>query len=100
MIGDHLERRAVKIARAGGRGRRLDQGLEQIDIVIAVHALHHRRHALETHTGVYRRPGQRAQRAVRGAVVLHKDQVPDLDIAIAVLVRRARRPAFDLGPWS
>ena len=40
----------------------------------------------------------RVQLAVRGALVLHEHEVPDLDVAVAVLVRRAGRAAGDLGP--
>ena len=41
--------------------------------------------------------GSGVHRAVGRAVVLHEHEVPDLDVAVAVLVGRARRAAFDAG---
>ena len=67
--------------------------MEQIDVVVGVHALHHSADALQAHAGIDRRLGQRRHRAVCGTVVLHEDEVPHLDIAIAVFVGRAGRPA-------
>ena len=96
VIGDHAQG-----ARGEHRGprelaRRADQVLEQVDVVIGMHALHDRRDALEPHAGVHRGARQRPHAAVRGALVLHEDQIPDLDVAVAVLVRRARRAAGHL----
>ena len=59
---------------------------EQVDFVIAVHALHHGRDTLETHARIHGRLRQRRQRAVGRAVELHEHEVPDLDVAIAVFV--------------
>jgi hypothetical protein len=81
VIGDHPQRLGVEICRSGPSGR-LDQGLEQIDLVVAVHMLQHRRDALEAHTRVHRGLRQRRHLAAGVAVVLHEDEVPDLDIAI------------------
>ena len=44
---------------AGDRGGGLDQRLEQVDVVIAVHPLHDGRDALEAHAGIDRRLRQR-----------------------------------------
>ena len=81
--------------RPGSLRRGADQAREQVDVVVAVHALHDRGDALEPHAGVYRWLGQRCQRAVGAAVELHEHEVPDLDESVALLVWRARRPAGD-----
>src|SRR5580658_6128739 len=62
-----------------------------------MHSLHHRRDALESHAGVDRGLGERGELAVGAAVVLHENQVPDLDVAVAFLIRRAWRSAGDVG---
>jgi hypothetical protein len=58
--------------------------------------LQHRRDALEAHPGIDRGLGQRMHDAVLVAVELHEDVVPDLDVAVAVLVGRAGRAAGNL----
>ena len=78
--------------------RRLDQIAEQIDLVVRMHALQHRGDALQPHAGVDRGLGQRMHLAVLVAVELHEDQVPDLDVAVAVGVRACRRSAGDRRP--
>jgi hypothetical protein len=65
-----------------------------------VHVLQDRREALEPHARVDAGLRQRRERALRIAVELHEHEVPDLDVAVAVLAGRSRRPAFDSGPWS
>ena len=55
-------------------------GRKQVGVVVRVDARHHRRDALEAGAGVDRRLGQR-RRAGRGALELHEDEVPDLEIA-------------------
>ncbi len=95
MIGDDAMARLVV---AGGRGagrlaRGGDQRLEQVDIVIVVHALHDGGDALDAHAGVDRRPRQVGAAAIGMLFILHEHQVPDLDEPVAVLVRRSRRAA-------
>src|SRR5205807_9545485 len=51
--------------------------------------------ALETHAGIDRGLGQRIHVALLVAVVLHEDEVPDLDVAIAFRLRRAGWPPGD-----
>ena len=97
VVGDHAQRRGLAIRGARRPGRRDDQLPEKVDVVVAVHALHHGGDALEAHPGVDRGLRQRRHRAVGRAVVLHEHEVPDLDVSVAVLVRRARRAAFDAG---
>ncbi len=74
----------------------LDEDAEQVDGVIVVRALQHRGDALEPHAGVDRGPRQIDALAALELLVLHEDEIPDLDEAVAFRVRRARRPAGDL----
>ena len=76
-------------------GGRLDQVAEQVDFVVAVHVLQHGGEALEAHAGIDARLGQRRELPLRVAIELHEHQVPDLDVTVALGVRRARRPAGD-----
>jgi len=72
-----------------------DQRLEQVDLVVGVHVLHHRRYALKAHAGVDAGLGQRMHRPGFVAVELHEHVVPDLDIAVAVFLGRAGRAAVN-----
>ena len=72
MIGDNVEGFFLAILDTEDLRRRLDQTLEQIDVVVAVHALHHRADALQPHAGIHGRFRQRVQLAARVAVVLHE----------------------------
>ena len=67
--------------------------MEQVDFVIAVNALHHRRQTLHAHTGINGRFRQRAHFAILGALILHEHQVPNLDVTVAIFLRRSRWPA-------
>ena len=98
MIGNHLQRTGFEILRAGNSGGGGDQGLEQIDLVIAVHALQNGRSPLQPHAGVHRRPGQRGQLSGFVAVVLHEHQIPDFDEAIAFVGAHARRASVHARP--
>src|SRR5690606_37496947 len=51
---------------------------------------------LQPHAGVHAGRGQRLHAAVRLHVELHEHVVPDLDVAVAVLVRAAGGAAGDL----
>jgi hypothetical protein len=82
----------------GELGRGLDQPAHQVGVVVVVLALQDGADALEAHAGVDRGLGQRVARPVLVLLELHEDEVPDLDEPVAVLVRRARRAARDLGP--
>ena len=59
--------------------------------------LQHGRDALQAHAGID--TGARQARHVAGGVTLelHEHQVPDLDVAVAVFLRRSRGAAPDLG---
>ncbi len=104
MVGDHLHRHVVLLARAIGLAREgadmRDQRGEEVGVVVRHPSLQDRGDALEPHAGVDGRPGQRRQRAGGVAVVLHEDQVPDLQPAVALACRTeagAPRPLLRAG---
>ena len=71
---------------AGHLSNPVDDGREQVRVVVGQLSLDDRRDPLEAHAGVHRERRQRHERAVGLAVELHEDVVPDLDEAIAVAV--------------
>ena len=75
-----------------------DDRLEQVRVVVRELALHDCRDPLQSHAGVdaRRRQGRELARGV--ALVLHEDQVPHLEPAVALaLDTQARPPRLDLG---
>ena len=64
----------------------LDDGLEDISIVVGVLALHHANETLESHTGIDDVHGELLQRAVSLAVELHEYEIPDFDNLWVVLI--------------
>ena len=95
VVGHDFQRRVTEIKGSGQARHGPDQSLEDVDIVVVVHALHQRADTLQAHAGVHRGLGQRRQRAVGGALELHEHQIPDLDPAVAVFFRGAGRTAPD-----
>ena len=81
---------------ARGRLGRGNQRLEQIDLVIGVHALEDRRHALQAHAGVDRGLGQVDAIAGAALLVLHEHEIPEFQEAVAVRIGTARGAARDL----
>ena len=98
VVRDHPVVGLVRPVRVGmGRMRRgLDQRPHQIGVVIVVLALEQRADPLQPHAGVDRLHVEFAHRTVLELLVLHEDEVPDLDEAVAVLLRAARRAAPDV----
>ncbi len=98
MVGDDAVRGlVVALGRNPGLLHdRRDQCTEQIGLVIVMRALQDRGNALEAHAGVDRGLGQVEAHAAALLLVLHEDEVPDLDEAVAVGLRRSGRPAPDL----
>ena len=92
MVGEHAQRLRVDAARLVRRTRPLfncrDHRLEAVGLVDGVHVLQQGRNALDARARVDTLVGERCQRAVFGLVVLHKDEVPKLEEAIAVAARR------------
>ena len=64
----------------------LDDGLEDVGIVVGVFALQHTHEALKSHTGIDDVHGQRFELAISLAVELHEHNVPNLDYLRIVLV--------------
>ena len=62
-----------------------------------MHALQYRGDTLEAHARINARARQRRHGAVGAALELHKHQIPYLDVAIAVFLRRARGATPHLG---
>jgi hypothetical protein len=74
---------------------RCDQRPEQVDLEDAVDALEHAGDPLQPHAGVDRRPRQVDALAAGQLLVLHEDEVPELEEPVAILVRTAGRTAGD-----
>ena len=100
MVGDHAMRGALRTVGidAGEIGAVADEGAKQVDVVIVVHSLQDGGDALEAHAGVDRGAGQVDPLAARQRLELHEHQIPDLDEAVALRVRRAGRTAGNMGP--
>ena len=96
MVSDNAQRLVREIGRAGNLRHALNQIAEQVDIVVGVDVLQHGGNTLEAHTGIYGRLRQRLHGSVSLTVELHEDDIPDLNIAIAVFFRRSRRAAPDM----
>src|SRR5260370_30515983 len=98
MVGDDAVRHGLgPVGRHAGRlGRGEDQRAHQVDVVIVVLALQYGGNALEPHAGVDRRARQRAALVLRHLLVLHEDEVPDLDEAVALGIGTAGRAAGDV----
>ena len=95
MVRDYAVMHILRAIRINARGmsRRFDKCLEQISIVIVMAALKQRANALKSHARINRLHVEIAHRAVLKLLVLHENNVPDLDKAVAVLFRAARRAA-------
>ena len=92
-----LARFGLARQRDGGR----DQRPEQIDGVIVVGALQDGGDALDPHAGVDGGVRQGHALPARQLLILHEDEIPDLDEAVALGVRTAGRARLRCsGPWS
>jgi hypothetical protein len=100
MVGDYPVRGAMGTVGIDAReiGAGADEGAEEVDVIIVVHALQDGGDALEPHAGVDRRARQVDALAARQRLELHEHQIPDLDEAVAVRVRRAGRTAGNVIP--
>src|SRR5439155_26870350 len=64
-------------------GGAIDDGPQQVGVVIRKLALEDGGRALESHAGVDRRAGKRGHNAVGGALILHEDEIPDFNETVA-----------------
>ena len=96
MVGDDLQRVMLHIFHLQQLRRRLDDDLEQVDVVVIVYLLHYGSNTLQTHSGVDRRVRKRVQFPALVAVVLHEHQIPDFNEAIQVLALTARRASRNI----
>ncbi len=98
MVGDDAVAHPVRPVwgLAGELGRGEDEGAQDVGVVIVVLALKDGGDALEPHAGVDRGFGKRAAHPGRILLILHEDEVPDLDEAVAIRIRASRRAARDL----
>src|SRR5690606_31775920 len=98
MVGHDVQRARAVVNHLQDFGGSFYQVREQVDFIVAVHALHYCSHALEAHTGVDRRLRQRGHLAAARTIELHEDEVPDFDVTVAVLARRAWRASRNIRP--
>ena len=98
MVGNHAVAgpRGVGLRLFGQVDRRGDQRLEQVDIIIVMHALQHSRRALQPHAGIDRGLGQFSDDLGFFLPILHENQVPDLDETVTIFLRRAGWAAPDM----
>mmetsp|Transcript_50742 Transcript_50742/g.136230 ORF Transcript_50742/g.136230 Transcript_50742/m.136230 type:complete len:533 (-) Transcript_50742:802-2400(-) len=71
----------------------LEDGAEEVGVVVAGHVQEHGGDALQTHARVHALGGQRDQRAVGLALELHEDDVPDLEQIGVICVHQVRTRA-------
>ena len=98
MVGDHT---VVDILVAIGiavrrMSRRLDQGFEQVGVIVIVAALQQRANTLKPHAGVDGLHIQRTHRTVFELFVLHENDVPNLNETVAIFLWRTGRSAPDV----
>ena len=98
MVGDHPVvhiARPVRVCRCHIRAG-LDQRAHQVGVVIVMLALQQRADPFQPHAGIDRLHVQRLHRAIFELLVLHEDDVPDLDEPVAILFRATRRATPDV----
>ena len=95
MVGDDAVADPVRSVRVltGRLGTGEDEGAQRVDVVVVVLALQDGGDALEAHAGVDRGARQGHAGAGRAFLVLHEDEVPDLDETVAILIGAAGRAA-------
>ena len=98
MVGDHPMAHAARVVGVDARRirDRPDERAHEVDGVIVMRALQHRRDALEPHPGVDRGLRQQHALTARALLELHEHEVPDFDEAVAIRVRRAGRAAGNM----
>ena len=105
VVGHDLQRDVGSLVDAvallGELGRAVQDLVGGVDLVDVVDALQDGRHPLQAHPGVHVAERQRAPdvevglAADRAQLVLHEDQVPDLQVAVLVRLRAALLAVLD-----
>ncbi|CCZ21809.1 uncharacterized protein BN820_00573 [Acetobacter sp. CAG:977] len=98
MIGNNAQRNFKFSVRfdADDARRRVNQGFQYVRFIVVVRSQHHGAHAFQPHARVNARMRQSYARSVRQLFVLHENQIPNFDKAVAVFVGAARRAALDM----
>src|SRR5690606_2705876 len=96
MVSDYAQRFVFAVFAAGQLTGGFQQRLEQVDFVVAVHALHNGRDTLEAHAGVYRWLRQWDHIDVFFALELHELVDADLGKPVAGDLRRSGWAAPDV----
>ena len=104
MIGNnfksHIQGRVLTVGQAGHLFGAPDDGPDQVGIEIRGNTLNNRGQALQAHAGVNTGFGQGVEITVLIPIELHKDEIPDFQIAVAVAAAdaavRAAGPLFAL----
>ena len=93
MVSNNAQRLIAQIGCARFFCHRLNQIAEQVDFIVGINVLQHGGNTFQAHTGIHRRFRQRFHRAVSLTVELHKHDVPDLNVTVAIFLRAPRRTA-------
>ena len=92
MIGDHAQRlvmfRILAVLGPDQRGELIDDWTEEIGVVDRLHPLKYCRQPLQPHAGVDVGLLERRARPVGILEILHEDEIPDLQEAVAALAAR------------
>ena len=96
VVSNHAQRRDTQVGATSFTSSRLDQGVKEVNLVVAVHMLQDGSQALEAHAGVHTGGGQLRHRAVLVHFKLHEHVVPDFNETVAVFLGAARRAAGDV----
>ena len=98
MVCNHAQTLVIQIGGASFTRSGFDQGIKNINFVIAVHMLQDGRNAFQAHAGIDTRRRQFHQAAIGLHVKLHEHVVPNFNEAITIFVRAARWAAWDV--WA
>ena len=89
VVSNHAQGLVAQISTARLTRSRFNQGIKDVDFVIAVHVLQDGGQALQAHAGVHAGGGQFVQAAISLHIKLHEHVVPDFNETVAVFTRAA-----------
>ena len=96
VIGNNAQALVVQVGLACLSRCSFDQCIKNINFIIAVNMLQDGGQTLKAHAGIHTRGRQLDQRAVGLHVELHEHVVPDFNETVAVFIRAARWPAWNV----